>query len=219
MRFVWIVVLALICAVAARGQGAGVITGDYMEDRSNHVHGCYCEWSGESITGGREAVLAWRIRSGEYGGVDLSGAEIVAVVRGDSTLSIGAPPRQSVLLISSAAPAEKRRAAEALIRDRYGAFLGTVLAVRHVSMDFDLSGETARVRVPGLLALEMRQARLPDDALPGATKWFDPFVTLTSYQLGTTTQIRYSGREFGLAWSRTVPATTGYFGSFSLYPR
>ncbi len=219
MRVIWIVVLGLACAVVLRGQGEAVIVGDYLEDRSNHVHGCYCEWSGESITGGREAVLAWRIRSGAYAGVDLAGVGIIAVVRGDSTLSIGTAPRQSVLMISEGATPMQRRAAEALIRERYAGFLGTVLAVRAAPMEFDVEAASAWVRVPGLLALEMRKAQLPEDALPGATKWFDPFVTLTDYELGTTTNVRYSGREFGLMWSRTMPATTGYYGQFKLYRR
>jgi len=60
---------------------ANLIHGFYVEDRSNHVHGCYCEWSGESQTGGREAILAWHFLGGQYGGVELAGAKAAAVIR------------------------------------------------------------------------------------------------------------------------------------------
>jgi hypothetical protein len=45
----------LLLALLMQG---GAIQGLCVEDRSNHVHGCCCEWSGESQTGGREAILA-----------------------------------------------------------------------------------------------------------------------------------------------------------------
>jgi hypothetical protein len=214
--FLWMMAAALL---AAQGGQAPAIRGDYIEDRSNHVHGCYCEWSGESVTAGREAVLAWQIREGSYGGVDLAGVRLVLVVRGESTLSIGATARQSVLILDSRATAEQRRAAGRLIRDRYGYFLGRLLAERVAEIDMEVDAAGARVESPGLFAVEMRKAIPSQDSLPGAIRWFDPFVPLASYELGTTTVVRYSGPEFGLRWSRTAPATTGYYGAFVFYER
>ncbi len=40
----------LLCAQAALSQE---VAGQYIEDRSNKVFGCYCEWSGEGEYGGR----------------------------------------------------------------------------------------------------------------------------------------------------------------------
>jgi hypothetical protein len=219
MRLVSIVFLSGLCGAAAGAQERGVITGDYVEDRSNHVHGFYCEWSGEAVAGGREALVAWRIRSGAFGGADLAGVAIAAVLRGERTLSAGAPPRRSALLISASATPQQRLAAESLIREWYGALIGQVLAVRAVPLEFELTGEAARVRAPGLLAIVMRKARAPEDVRPGAIKWYDPFIALSSFELGVTTEAQYSGGELGLTWNRTTPATTGYFGSFRLQAR
>jgi hypothetical protein len=55
--------LFLLCATLLPAEQPSVIQGDYIEDRSNHVYGCYCEWSGESETNGKEATLAWNIKS------------------------------------------------------------------------------------------------------------------------------------------------------------
>jgi len=56
-----------------------VVSGQYLEDRSNRVYGCPCEWSSEYASSGREAVLAWRIESGEYDGENLAGLRLAAV--------------------------------------------------------------------------------------------------------------------------------------------
>lgn len=206
---------ALLLALLWQG---GVIQGLYVEDRSNHVHGCYCEWSGESQTGGREAILAWQFLEGGYGGVPLAGAKAVAVLRGEATLSMGYSSRESVLLIDGSS-AEQRRAVESFLRDRYGFFLGRVLRASQAEIQMEVGAENARVSVPGTLALEVRKAVLPEDALPGATKWYDPFVPLAEAQLGTRVQSRFSARDFNFVWNEREPATSGYFGRFVFYPR
>ena len=196
-----------------------VLRGDYLEDRSNHVHGCYCEWSGESVTGGREAILAWKIRSGTYRGANLAGVRIAAVIRGEGTLSIGSSPRPSVLLIESSATKAQRQAAERLVREHYGHLVGTLVNVRAAEIDFTREPERAVLRIKDLLNVEMRKAKLPEDGLQGAILWFDPFIPLEESTLGTSLQDSYSGPEFNYLWSKNDGGTTGYFGTFSLTPR
>jgi hypothetical protein len=196
----------------------GVIQGLYVEDRSNHVHGCYCEWSGESQTGGREAILAWHFLEGGYGGIPLAGAKAAVALRGESTLSMGYSTRQSVLFIDAPSAAQ-RRAVESFLRDRYGFFLGRVLRTAHAPIDIEVTRDGARVHIPGELALEVRKAVLPDDALPGATKWYDPFVPLAEAELGTRVLSRYTARDFNFVWNEKHPMTSGYYGRFVFYPR
>jgi hypothetical protein len=178
------------------------IEGLYLEDRANHVHGCYCEWSGESQTGGREAILAWHVLSGSYRSTDLAGAKFALVVRGERTLSIGLTERQSVLIVDAAASPAQQRAVQALLKDRFGYFLGSILRVLQAPLEIQVGGGAASLY-----------------SLPGATRWFDPFVPVTQPTLGTTEVSRYSGREFNFIWSRTEPLTSGYFGRFVLHPR
>lgn len=194
------------------------IHGLYVEDRSNHVHGCYCEWSGQSQTGGREAILAWHFQGGEHEGVSLAGARAAVVLRGEATLSIGHSTRSSVLFIDGATP-QQRRAVESLLRERYGYFFGRVLRVAHTDIEMEVAEAGARVRIPGALALEVRKAVLPDDALPGATRWYDPFVPLTEAELGTRLLSRFTARDFGYVWNDHEPTTSGYYGRFVLHPR
>jgi hypothetical protein len=196
-----------------------VIQGVYLEERSNRVHGCYCEWSGESQTGGREAIMAWRVTSGRFLDVDLSGVAMALVVRGDASLSFGSAGVRSVLAIDSAAPAQQARAAARFVRERYGAFAGPSLTVLSLPVAIQVDDAAASVRVPGRLALQLRKAILPEDALPGAVRWFGPFFPLVDPVLATTILSRYSGDEFNYRWSRAEPGTNGYFGRFIIYSR
>jgi len=198
---------------------AETLLADYVEDRSNRVFGCYCEWSSENVVSGREAILAWHVRSGCYRGVDLAGVSVAAVIEGEDNLSRGHPPRKSVLIVSEAASPEQRRAAEAWVRDHYGALLGNVLQVYSLPLSFLRDGDLASLKVGDHLQLEMRRARPEVDAMQGATHWYDPFISLEAATLATSLRSKYSGGEFNRRWDWSDPGITGYFGTIRLEGR
>lgn len=207
--------VVLLAGVLSPQQPSG-IAGDYLESRSNHVFGTYCEWSGERMTGGREAVLAWSVKEGSWRGVSLAGVRMAAVIVGEATLSTGAAPRTSVLFLDSAASLAQREAAESLLRESYGPLLGRVRNVHVALIKFYRDAETATLGVGEMLILTLRRARLPEDALPGATLWYDPFIPLAESTLGTALSQRYSGTDFGQRWERNEASTSGYYGRFQL---
>jgi hypothetical protein len=103
--------IALLTAAVAAGsaEDPAPVTGQYMEDRSNRVYGCLCEWSLETVHTGREAVLAWNILSGEWDGEALAGVRIAAVIKGAYSLSEDWAPRRSTVFVDTAAPAAPQR--------------------------------------------------------------------------------------------------------------
>ena len=119
--------IALCAWAAGAGQQPPEIRGDYLEARSNHVFGCYCEWSGEAVTGGREAILAWEFKTGDFRGVSLAGVKAVAVIVAPATLSAGYATRDTLLFFDGAVSEEQRGAALALLRESYGR-LGIAIA-------------------------------------------------------------------------------------------
>jgi len=215
MRYLILVVTGAFAA-ALPGAQTQTVEGDYIEDRSNHVHGCYCEWSGESVTTGNEATLAWRFRRGAYEGVDLAGVRIAAVIKGDATLSQGNAARKSVLMLDKAATEAQRQASARLLAEHFGDLIGAVIGRLTLDIEFSREADRAALTVPGLLNVEMRKAQLPDDALPGAIRWYDPFIALEEYELGTTLNTAYKGTEFNYRWNISDPGTRGYFGTFRL---
>jgi len=195
------------------------VTGNYLEARSNHVFGCYCEWSSESQLAGREAILAWEITEGEVAGTTLKGVRMAAVVVADSTLSMGDPPRKSILFVDSTAPEPQQRAAEMLLRQGYPRLLGRVVGVYPASIHLEQAGDQAVLKVGDVVSLTMRKAQLPEDALQGAVLWFDPFIPLEDASLGTTLLYKYGGQDFDHRWEQRQPEVTGYFGKFTLVSR
>ena len=144
---------------------------------------------------------------------------MAAVIEGEGTLSKGDWPRKSILFIDSGASPRQRAPAEALLRANLGALLGKVLTVRYEPIEFRREPERAVMRIGGLLHVDMRKARLPEDVLQGSILWYDPFIPLEESTLGTTLHARYSGPEFNNRWSRSDPGVSGYYGAFSLEPR
>jgi len=216
MRYVGACAMFALLAWPSCGQQRREVIGDYIEGRSNHVYGCYCEWSGEGVTGGREAILAWAVREGSFEGVSLAGVKMATVIVGESTLSMGQAPRTSILFFDSAASPAQRQAAERMVRRHYARLLGEVRNVHVVPIRFRREADTATLSVGEMLTLTMRRAVLPDDVLQGATLWYDPFIPLEESTLGTTLKNRYWGQDFDQRWVHEEPTTSGYFGRFRL---
>jgi len=193
------------------------VTGQYLEDRSNRVYGCPCEWSSEYASYGREAVLAWKIESGEYEGESLAGLRLAAVLAGEFTLSVATSPRRSTLFVDASAPTVQRRAGVAWLRSHYAEILGHVLSVHEAPIQFHLDVDSATLRVGDVLDLQMRRANLLEDTQTWASLLYDPFTKLTSSTPGTTLDNQYNGDpDLQMRWTRQEAAITGYYGTFSL---
>jgi hypothetical protein len=161
--------------------------------------------------GGTEAIVAWHIRAGGFRGTPLAGARIVAVLAGERSLSVGAPPRKSVLFVD--ASDAQFAAAEALARERYGELLGDILRVVRVPIRM----EEGAVAIADLLEVRMRRAVIPADQ-QGRIVWHEPLIQLDEAVLGHSEVDMYHGAEFS-RWLRRDGGTTGYYGRFRLAAR
>lgn len=208
--------LLFLLSAAALGQQASEISGDYLEGRSNHVFGCYCEWSAEAAMGGTEAIVAWNFKEGGYHGVPLAGTAAAAVIVGESTLSMGSAPRRSLLFLDSRASAPQQEAARAMILERYRQLLGEVLGVHSTPIQFTREGDRAALRIGEIARVLLRKAKLPQDALQGARLWYDPFIPLAEPTIAATLSMRYTGPEFDKRWEMSDAGTTGYYGRFRI---
>lgn len=209
----------LVAALA----GAGVfsfgqsnqVAGLYMEDRSSRVYGCPCEWSSETVQSGREAVLAWFIQSGEFGGRSLAGLKLAAVLVGEASLSEPMTPRSATLFLDEAAPPPKRRAGEAWLRARYGDLIGRVLALHMAPVELGFTENTVDVRIRGVLRMQMRRASLVTDTETWASLLYEPFIELFPATLGSTLRTEYTAPDLRRKWRREETAITGYYGRFT----
>lgn len=216
MQFRAVLVVLLLATAALPAQQSSEISGDYLEGRSNHVFGCYCQWSGEAVMGGTEAIVAWDFRAGEFRGAPLEGVKAAAVIIGERTLSMGNEPRKSILFLDSAASKAQQDAVEALLRREYAELLGQIVNVRLIALRFERETDRVTLRAGDLMNLSLRKARLPGDALQGAVLWYEPFISLEDATLATTLNHSYRGGEFNNRWNLSDTGTTGYYGRFRI---
>jgi hypothetical protein len=219
MRHLCVCAALFLSGLAASAQQPNEIRGDYLETRSNQVYGCYCEWSGQAITAGREAILGWAFRTGEYQGVDLAGVKVAAVIIGQSSLSATTGPRGHVLFIDPSATGDQQQAAQAFLAEEYGGLLGKAVGVRVMPVEIRGNPDEVHLVAGDFVSVSLRKARLPEDAMKGAQLWYDPFITLAESTLATTLNSRYMGPDFDLTWDDTNPGVKGYYGRFSVIPR
>src|SRR5579872_7264200 len=103
-RFIIPAAAGLLLLSAWAVSASAAVKGDYVEARSADVFTGPCFANSEVGLTGHEAILAWKVREGDWKGVSLNGLTVVAVVRANATL--GDPyhtpyPARSVLIIDS----------------------------------------------------------------------------------------------------------------------
>lgn len=191
------------------------IQGEYLEVRSNHVYTCACRYSGEQVTGGREAFLVWVFQAGEFRGTPLAGAKVVAVVQGEDNLSLESTARKSVVFLEGVDSEAGREALVELLWRQYGKALGGILRVHPAPISFQKEAGRVIVTVGEISRLVVRPARLPEDAHQGSLLWYDPFIPTAESMLGTTEYQRFSGSDFRHQWWENDSGITGYIGTFA----
>lgn len=211
---VLLTVLVFLGAVVLAAPPAAVITGDYVEVRSGHVYTCGCLYSGEMATGGREALLTWAVREGDYRGVALDGAKAVAVVIGGAHLGLPETERKSVLFVDAAGP--QQEALVDLLRNRYAPVLGRIADVHRAPISLVRRGEQLEVTVGNVARVVVRPARLPEDAHLGSSLWYEPFIPTVERTLATAEYSRFWGEDFRHRWWNQEPGIYGYIGRFSV---
>src|SRR5579872_3909688 len=108
------------------------VTGNYIEARTADVYTGPCFANGEAEQMGREAVFGWKISSGKWQGVDVSGLAVVGAVRSENTLGNWYEkinPASAVLIIDSRANAEQRLVLINFAKQQGGPLLKDVVKV------------------------------------------------------------------------------------------
>ena len=208
--------LVLTCGAAlkaSRAEAEGV-RGDYVEARTASVFAGACHYNGELTTAGREAVLAWNVTSGSWGGVPLAGVRAVAVVAGEANLADTLAPRKTVLVVDASASDAQALAMTRAVQSTYAAALGRVVEVRRAPVSFQREGKSYKVSAPGAAVLSV--GAMPDDLccrMPQLV-WYAPLVPVEGRKVGYTKTASYSGGAAGDAWQRSGE-NSAFYGSFS----
>src|SRR5437764_15482334 len=104
-------ILALAATASFAGNQTPAISGDYLEVRSCDVYTGPCFANSEMNLTGKEGMLFWSVKEGNWNGVDLKGLNVMAVVRANGTLGdLHYNPRSgdTVLIVDSKADSAQR---------------------------------------------------------------------------------------------------------------
>ena len=203
--------LALPLAVQAAAP-----TGDYVEARTASVFAGACHYSGEYVADGREAVMAWHFKAGDWHGVSLAGLSAVAVVRADNNLAEPSAHRTTALFLDGkASPTQQKALAEAMTA-RYAAAFGQVISQGTAAISF------ARTASGGYRVVAPQIAALSVDAMPNREcckqpnlVWYKPLAPITGRRVGYTQTASITARTGGDPWTR-ANENSALYGTFTL---
>lgn len=215
-----LIIAAMLAASATASPGAGdapAIVGDYVETRTAEVFTGGCLMNSEGETGGREALMAWRVDRGRMSGVSLDGLAVVAAVTADVNLGTrelgGIAPRaiRSVVYVDAEASEAQRRALVTLARTLSNGFVGEVVAVKPVPIAFSRDQHAIAVRA-GDATLDVG-THLHHDVSCSAMQWFQPLGRVNDATLGVTNRQTYNGSLLGRRWEQ-IDRRSAFFGEF-----
>lgn len=175
------------------------VSGTYLEARSASVFAGACHVNGETGTQGRNALVAWRVEQGSWGGEDLGGVEVVAAVHG--TGSLAESGERSARLWIEARDGAQLRATRAWLEECHGTTLGRVVAVAEGPVEVSLEGEDFLATVEG--RAELRGRLEPDRAcctMPEQV-WYEPLARVDDAVVGFSEVCRFEGAGEEVPWS------------------
>jgi hypothetical protein len=220
MRYLSIAAAVVLAgAVTLSADSSSTISGDYVEARTVEVFtgGCIMNMDGES--GGREAVMAWRVNQGAYDGVALGGLKVVAIVAGDVNLGThelgGAAPStvKSIVFVDERATLAQRDALVAFARSMSRGLIDSTADVRQSSVTFERNREAISVQA-GDAKLNV-VTKLEHNPSCGALKWFEPLSPVDGAAIGMTKMFAFADGALNRRW-RQVDQRSAFFGTFNL---
>jgi hypothetical protein len=208
--------VGIVCvgAVAFSSQAENTtVKGDYVEVRTASVFAGACHFNGEVTTTGRDALMAWNVKSGAWKGVDLTGMRAIAVVSADDNLANAQAGRRSELIMDKAASHAQAVAMLDAIKSRYAESLGQIISVRTAPINFKHEGKTYEV--------DSAEAAINVEAMPNDLccrmpnlVWYSPLVSLGQRKVGYTVKALYAGHTVGDNWER-AGENSAFYGNFA----
>ena len=212
-------VLALV-GTAHSGDRAG-IRGYYVEARSCQVYTGPCFANAEMQLTGKDAVLAWGVDEGQVNGVDVSGLNVVMVVRASDTLGFGGLDgpqsiKSLVIVDQRASPAQREALVQFAVRQTGKAGRGLVrVEVQPIEVSVDPGTLVGRVQAGNWVHVLTRKARPNDCICTNEVAYYPPLTALQYFAVGVCVESEFRGRGLGTRWS--LPnSRSAYLGEFKL---
>ena len=182
------------------------VTGTYIEARTCQVYTGPCFANGETGLAGKEAVMAWNVEKGILQGADISGLNVVMVVKADKTLGFqgfeSAKDVKASVMVDERASTQQREALVAMARQHAGLSESALVRVEatpvRVSLDtLELNGS---VQAGKSVKLTTRKARKSDCICSNESAYYPPLVSLKNFVPGVTIDGTVRAKGLGSRW-------------------
>jgi hypothetical protein len=192
----------------------GSATGDYIEARSCSVYIGACHYSGEYVTAGREALMAWHFTGGSQGTASLAGLSAAAVVSADQNLAEPKASRHTVLYVDAKATPAQREALVQALKSRYGSAFGDLVAVRTAPIEFTKTATDYSVKIGNDARLTVQKDADHSCCQQPMQTWYKPLVPVTDSNVGFATLNEFKGTGLPTTWS--LPnQNSSFYGGFA----
>lgn len=211
--------LVLLHGVATASETAK-ISGQYIEARTCDVWTGPCFANADYNLSGKNAVMAWKIDSGSFEGVNLDGLGMVAVISASDTLGLQqSGPSRSVVIVDEKATPSQRQALLRLAQKQSGHFLKNVQAVRYAPVAISVcdckGGSCAEVKAGGALIKTRCIDADHDKACGNETAFYPPLSRNVRVRPAAAIETGFQGTGLRETW-REFDRRGAYVGSFEI---
>jgi hypothetical protein len=220
MKRVFGAVIAVFALVALTLPLNAAVKGDYVEVRSADVYTGPCFANSEESLEGKQAILAWKIREGNWQGVSLDGLSVVAVVKANATLGDtyhNPYPTKSVLILDERANSQQRKALVEFVKSAAGPLVNDVVRLDIAPIALEMGSVHGSVKlVAGNLAQVRTRSLCQGDHLCGNEEVYYPPLTKVAHAMPAyTLNAAFTGQGLGEVWDRS-DARSAFIGTFNL---
>jgi hypothetical protein len=213
--------VVFVLALAATGN-AQHVSGDYIETRSADIWTGPCVANGEVNLAGDQAILAWRVRQGEWNGVALDGLSVVGVVKAAATLGdqYNDPyPAKAVVIVDQKASAAQQKALVEMAQAMAGDLLKNVVRVEVAPIELQVNNDGGHydktsLRAGDIAGIETRMIGKKDHLCGNEEVYYQPLVTMNHAMPAVAELDQYQGPSLGVRWT-VHGKRSAFVGSFS----
>jgi hypothetical protein len=214
---------AVLAAMPVMAQASvnGKVSGDYMEFRNADVYTGPCFANSEVGLTGQDAVLAWHVADGEWGGVPLAGLSVAAVVRANATLGdpYGDPlPAKAVFFVDERANDAQRAALINFAQSQTGGLLKNVVAIAPAPISFAVDTSRmgfASLNVGNVVRLSTRALVMTDMICHNEEVYYQPLASHLEHAMPVVErESSYQGNSLGVTWNESGKRSS-FIGRFS----
>lgn len=186
--------LTTVCAAAQ-------IEGEYLESRSCDVYTGPCFANAEMDLAGKEAIMAWRVESGSWNGVDLSGLSVAVVANSQQTMGdtgvfrMKAGAIRSVVLIDEQATEEQESALVDFVKSAAKEFTHDLHEIVRAPMSLEndhLAGQ-GKFEAGDIAKIETRGLKKGDCVCSNEAVFYQPLTKIENAHPAYSRTLSYTG--------------------------